>query len=71
MARVRPTPTGDVVSEAGPAGSPPEMERAEVDLLIDRADLGPGSATLIAAGDPIPAELAGLPRRPRTPEVPE
>jgi hypothetical protein len=38
---------------------------AVVDLLIDRPDLGPAAATLVAAGDPIPAELADLPRRKR------
>jgi hypothetical protein len=42
-----------------------EPERAAEDLLIEREDLGPGATTLIAKGDPIPAELAGLPRRPR------
>jgi hypothetical protein len=38
---------------------------ALVDLLIERADLGPGAATLVAAGDPIPQELLELPRRAR------
>ena len=42
--------------------APPEL--AEHDLLIERRDLGPDSTTFIAAGDPIPPELAGLPRRP-------
>jgi hypothetical protein len=46
-----------------------EPERAEVDLLIERADLGPG-CTLVAAGDVIPPELAALPRRPRSGEPP-
>jgi hypothetical protein len=40
-------------------------ELAGEDLLIDREDLGPGMYTAVAKGDPIPAELAGLPRRPR------
>jgi hypothetical protein len=40
-------------------------EIASEDLLIEREDLGPGAATLIAKGDPIPPELAALPRRPR------
>jgi hypothetical protein len=31
---------------------------AVVDLLIARPDLGPGAATLVAAGDLIPAGLA-------------
>jgi hypothetical protein len=43
-----------------PAG-PPEL--AEHDLLIERKDLGPESATFVAAGSPIPAELRELPRR--------
>jgi hypothetical protein len=38
---------------------------ANVDLLIDRPDLGVGRATLISAGDPIPPELADLKRRKR------
>jgi hypothetical protein len=37
---------------------------AAVALVIEREDLGPGAGTLIAAGDPIPAGLAELPRRP-------
>jgi hypothetical protein len=41
---------------------------ATEDTLIEREDLGPGCATLIVKGDPIPPELAGLPRRPRTPK---
>jgi len=41
---------------------PPEL--ADDDLLIERADLGPDSATFIAKGDPIPLGLAGRPRRP-------
>jgi hypothetical protein len=40
---------------------PPEL--ADDDLLIKRDDLGPDSATFIAAGDPIPPELRDLPRR--------
>jgi hypothetical protein len=51
IAGVRNRPTG-----------PPEV--AEHDLLIERADLGPDSATFIAKGDPIPPDLAALPRRP-------
>jgi hypothetical protein len=42
----------------------PAPEVADDDVLIERADLGPESSTLIAKGDPIPPELAGLPRRP-------
>jgi hypothetical protein len=47
-----------------------EPERAGEDLLIERADLGPGAATLVAKGDVIPPELAALPRRPRSGEQP-
>jgi hypothetical protein len=43
-----------------PAG-PPEL--ADDDLLIERKDLGDGSATFVAKGDPIPVELRELPRR--------
>jgi hypothetical protein len=43
-----------------PAG-PPEL--ADDDLLIERKDLGEDSATFVAKGDPIPAELRELPRR--------
>jgi hypothetical protein len=46
-----------------------DPETADVDLLIERADLGPGACTLVAAGDPVPAHLAGLPRRPRAKEA--
>ena len=45
-----------------------EPERAEVDLLIERADLGPGCTTLVAAV--IPPELAALPQQPRSGEPP-
>ena len=37
---------------------------AEHDLLVERKDLGLDSSTFIAAGSPIPPELAELPRRP-------
>jgi hypothetical protein len=43
---------------------PPTPELADEDTLIERADLGEGSATFVAKGDPIPPELAALPRRP-------
>jgi hypothetical protein len=46
------------VRRAGPS------ELAEHDLLIERKDLGDESTTFIAKGDPIPSELAQLPRRP-------
>jgi hypothetical protein len=38
-------------------------EVADDDTLIERKDLGPESATFVAAGDPIPPGLADLPRR--------
>jgi hypothetical protein len=38
---------------------------AVVDLLIERVELGPGAATLVSAGDPVPQELLELPRRAR------
>jgi hypothetical protein len=41
--------------------APPEL--ADEDTLIERKDLGPESATFVAAGSPIPAELRELPRR--------
>jgi len=50
IAGVRNRPTG-----------PPEL--ADEDTLIERKDLGPESATFVAKGDPIPAELRALPRR--------
>jgi hypothetical protein len=48
-----------------------KAELAAEDLLIERPDLGPGAATLVAKGDPIPPALAGLPRRPRRPGAPK
>jgi hypothetical protein len=54
-------------AERGPKTAPAaEPETAGEDLLIERPDLGPGAHTLVAAGDPIPAGLAGLPRRKRS-----
>jgi len=41
------------------------METAKEDLLIERPDLGPESYTAVNKGEPIPPELAGLPRHPR------
>jgi hypothetical protein len=38
---------------------------AVVDLVVERADLGPTAGTLVAAGDPVPADLRDLPRSPR------
>jgi hypothetical protein len=39
-------------------------EVANEDLHVERKDLGADSVTFIAKGNPIPSELAGLPRRP-------
>jgi hypothetical protein len=58
-------PRGVTRAERGPAAAAAELETASEDLLIERPDLGPGAHTLISAGDPIPAGLADLPRRPR------
>ncbi len=59
------TPRRVARAERGSAPPAPELELAGEDLLIERPDLGPGACTLIAAGDPIPAALAGLPRQKR------
>jgi hypothetical protein len=53
-------------AEAAPAAA----AVAERDVLIDRPDLGPGAATLIREGDPIPPHLADRPRRPAVPDAP-
>jgi hypothetical protein len=55
----------DASPERGPAAPKDETETAAEDLLIERPDLGPGCATLVSAGDPIPPALAHLPRRSR------
>jgi hypothetical protein len=51
---------------AAPALNPPAApELADEDLVLGGLDKdGHGSGTFIAAGDPIPPELARLPRRP-------
>jgi hypothetical protein len=60
-------PRGARSPERGPKTAPaPVLETASEDLLIERPDLGPGAHTLIAAGDPVPASLAGLPRKKRS-----
>jgi hypothetical protein len=43
---------------------PDEPERVPEDTVFERDDLGPGAATLVAAGDPVPPELVDRPRRP-------
>ena len=48
--------------------APPEV--AEQDLHIERKDLGDETTTFIAKGDPIPAGLADLRRRPARPAPP-
>lgn len=40
-------------------------EAVSVATLVERRDLGPGRFTVVAAGDPVPAPLADLPRVPR------
>jgi hypothetical protein len=68
-------PEGVELAEKGPdferkVGEPVAPRRAaapevaDEDLHIERKDLGGDSVTFIAKGDPIPPELAGLPRRP-------
>lgn len=58
----------DVVGVPSQAGPPTTSQvpavLAEVDLLIERADLGPGCTTIVVAGDRIPAHLVRLPSRP-------
>lgn len=44
--------------------APVDTETADVDLLVDHRD---GRYTLVIKGDPIPRELAHLPRVPRDP----
>jgi hypothetical protein len=46
------------------AAATPEPDRVTEDTLVDRPDLGPDAATLVAAGDVVPKDLAALPRRP-------
>jgi hypothetical protein len=47
---------------------PAEVERADQDLVLGELDKdGHGSGTFVAKGDPIPAGLAELPRRPARP----
>jgi hypothetical protein len=53
---------GEVAGVRNRPTTPPEL--ADDDLVIERKDLGPDSGTFIASGDPIPPELASLPRRP-------
>jgi hypothetical protein len=68
-------PEGVELAEKGPrferkVGEPsgprraPAPEVAAEDTHIVREDLGPDSVTFVAAGDPIPLDLAGLPRQP-------
>jgi hypothetical protein len=52
---------GEVAGVRNRPVGPPEV--ADEDLLVERKDLGPDSATFIAKGDPIPPELRELPRR--------
>jgi hypothetical protein len=52
------------VGEAAGPRRAPKPELADQDTHIVREDLGPDSVTFVAGGDPIPLDLAGLPRRP-------
>jgi hypothetical protein len=52
------------VPHPDPPEKPVVLEVVEVDTHIERADLGPGNYTFIAAGDTVPFELADLPRQP-------
>lgn len=56
-------------SQAGPSTPQVPAVLAEVDLLIERADLGPGCHTVVVAGQRIPPHLARLPSRPYVPSV--
>ncbi len=71
-ARVEQTPDGAEQLEGAEHGpqveEAPAVEVATEDLLIERPDLGPGAHTLVVAGQPIPVELARLPRQPREQE---
>ncbi len=64
-------PAGEAVtvSQAGPTPAAGEAVHAEVDMLIERADLGAGCYTVIAAGSRIPAHLARLPTTPYRPSA--
>jgi hypothetical protein len=53
---------GEVVGVRG-RPDPAAREVADDDLVVERKDLGPDSATFIAKGDPIPPALRDLPRR--------
>jgi hypothetical protein len=58
--------------ERGTRNRPPvgEVERADDDLVVGELDKdghGTGTGTFVAKGDPIPAGLAELPRRPARP----
>lgn len=55
----------NIVPGGDPYGEERERETADVDTLIERSDLGPDTYTLVAKGDPVPDNLAKLPRRPR------
>jgi hypothetical protein len=66
------------VAEKGPeferkVGEIVGRRRAPAPVVVDedthvvREDLGEGAVTFVAAGDAIPVELAGLPRRPARP----
>lgn len=71
-------PEGVELAEKGPdferrVGEPVARRRVPAPVVVDedthveRKDLGPDVVTFVAAGDPVPADLAGLPRRPARP----
>ncbi|MGH3993741.1 MAG: hypothetical protein ACRDSN_14925 [Pseudonocardiaceae bacterium] len=64
-----PADEEETLSQAAGSTAPDAPQLAEVDLLIERPDLGPGCSTLIVAGDPIPPNLARLPSAPYRPSV--
>lgn len=56
-------------SQAGPSTSQVPAVFAEVDLLIERPDLGDGCYTVVAKGSRIPPHLARLPSTPYRPSA--
>jgi hypothetical protein len=68
IAEIGPEFVRRIGEEVGMRGrAPAEVERADDDVHVERKDLGDDTTTFIAKGDPIPAGLAALPRRPARP----
>jgi hypothetical protein len=61
---------GEQVGTRNRPALPGDVERADEDLHIERPDLGPDMHTFVAKGDPIPAGLGELQRRPARPAPP-